>query len=113
MVENCRSWMRTMLQIDAGLPALPSPETRLGFLERYAAASGRRLEALREKPAAWFEEEAAFFDVRRTRAWILLRRFAPQLFQRLYRKMGPPPLLCFARTRGNQHHDHQPLQPGL
>ena len=78
MVHQCVSedvWMRTMLQIDAGIPPLPSPETRLGFLERYASASGRRLEILRAKEPAWFEEEAHFFDVRRTRAWILLRRF--------------------------------------
>ena len=30
---------------------------------------------LESKEPAWFAEEAAFFDVRRTRAWILLRRF--------------------------------------
>jgi len=78
MVHQCVSeevWMRTMLQIDAGLQPLPSPETRVAFLEHYAAASGRRLEILEAKEPAWFEEEAAFFDVRRTRAWILLRRF--------------------------------------
>lgn len=79
MVHQCVSedlWMRTMLQLDSGLPPLPSPETRLGFLERYAAASTRRLELLRERPPEWFVEEAAFFDVRRSRAWILLRRIA-------------------------------------
>jgi uncharacterized damage-inducible protein DinB len=77
-VHQCASeetWMRAMLKLDAGLPALPSPETRLGFLEHYARASQRRLALLRERPAAWFQEEAAFFDVRRTHAWILLRRF--------------------------------------
>jgi uncharacterized damage-inducible protein DinB len=78
MVHQCVSeemWMRTMLQIDARLPPLPSPETRLAFLEHYAAASGRRLEILQTKEPTWFEEETVFFDVRRTRAWILLRRF--------------------------------------
>ena len=78
MVHQCASedaWMRTMLQIDAGLPALPSPETRLGFLAHYAAASTRRLELLRAKPADWYQADARFFDVQRTRAWILLRRF--------------------------------------
>ena len=64
-----------MLHIESGLPALPSPETRLAFLERYAAASARWLDQLRALPPSWFEEEAQFFDVRRTRAWILLRRF--------------------------------------
>jgi len=78
MVHQCvseDSWMKTMLQIDAGIPPLPSPETRIGFLEKYAEASSRRLELLRAKSLEWFDEEAAFFDVRRTRAWILLRRF--------------------------------------
>ena len=77
-VHQCLSeeaWFKAMLQLEAGLPPLPSPETRQGFLESYAASSGKRLALLREKPAAWFEEEAAFFDVRRSRAWILLRRF--------------------------------------
>jgi uncharacterized damage-inducible protein DinB len=105
MVHQCVSedvWMKTMLQIDVGVPPLPSPETRLGFLERYAASSAARLLLLREKPAHWFEEEAAFFDVRRTRSWILLRRFTHSahhrgqltvslrlLGKRLYSTYGP------------------------
>jgi uncharacterized damage-inducible protein DinB len=78
MVHQCASedaWMRNMMQLESGLPVLPAAETRLAFLDHYAAASGKRLEGLRERPAAWFEEEAQFFDVRRPRAWILLRRF--------------------------------------
>jgi uncharacterized damage-inducible protein DinB len=79
MVHQCVSedtWMRTMLGIDLGRPPLPAPETRLGFLETYAAASGERLAALRERPAEWFSERARFFDAERTRAWILTRRIA-------------------------------------
>lgn len=79
MVHQCVSedgWMIRMLGIDAGLPALPVPETRLGFLTHYADASARRLESLRAAPAEWFEEETVFFDVRRSRAWVLLRRIA-------------------------------------
>jgi uncharacterized damage-inducible protein DinB len=79
MVHQCASedvWMRTMLQIDAAMKPLPAAETRLAFLDHYAAASTRRLAALRAMPEAWFQETAAFFDVRRTRAWILLRRIA-------------------------------------
>ena len=78
LVHQCASedaWFRTMLQLDAGMPALPAAETRLAFLGHYAEASGRRLAELRARPAAWFEEEATFFDVRRPRSWILLRRF--------------------------------------
>ena len=79
MVHQCVSedvWMRTMLQIHTDLPALPAQETRAEFLAHYAAASTRRLEELRTRPAEWFSDEVAFFDVRRSRAWILLRRIA-------------------------------------
>ena len=79
MVHQCVSediWMRQMLGIDAGLSPLPEREDRLGFLEHYAAASGRRLERLRLMPAEWFGEETRFFDVPRSRAWVLTRRIA-------------------------------------
>ena len=68
--------MRTMLAIDLGRDPLPVPESRLGFLETYAAASAERLERLRALPAQWFAESTAFFDVPRPRSWILLRRIA-------------------------------------
>jgi uncharacterized damage-inducible protein DinB len=32
------------------------------------------LDALRAKPDEWWREEAQFFDVRRSRAWIFTRR---------------------------------------
>jgi uncharacterized damage-inducible protein DinB len=79
MVHQCLSedaWMRTMLGIDLGEPPLPPDETRLAFLRRYAEASARRLAELREKPEAWFEETTRFFDVERSRAWVLTRRIA-------------------------------------
>ena len=79
MVHQCLSedaWMRTMLGIDLGEPPLPPDETRLAFLRRYAEASARRLEELRGKPEFWFEETTRFFDVDRTRAWVLTRRIA-------------------------------------
>jgi uncharacterized damage-inducible protein DinB len=77
LVHQCTSedgWMRTMLGIDVGLPPLPVPETRAAFLERYAVASGRRLEALATRDDAWFLGTTRFFDVDRTRAWVLVRR---------------------------------------
>jgi uncharacterized damage-inducible protein DinB len=79
MVHQCVSediWMTRMLGIDIGLPQLPARETRLGFLSHYAEASSRRLSRLRAAPPAWFEEETTFFDVRRSRAWVLVRRIA-------------------------------------
>lgn len=78
MVHQCMSediWMRTMLGLTVSRTAIPAEESRVAFLEHYAACSGERLEALAGRPDAWYEEEAQFFDVRRSRAWILTRRF--------------------------------------
>jgi uncharacterized damage-inducible protein DinB len=79
MVHQCVSedvWMKNMLGIDLGEPPLPPEETRLAFLRKYAGASGRRLERLRAMPDDWFEGITKFFDVERTRAWVLTRRIA-------------------------------------
>jgi uncharacterized damage-inducible protein DinB len=79
MVHQCVSedlWFKNMLAIDVGAPPLPAEETRLGFIRRYAADSGKRLEALRSQPEAWWEESVRFFDVERTRAWVMTRRIA-------------------------------------
>jgi uncharacterized damage-inducible protein DinB len=76
-VHQCMSedaWMRNMLGIDVGLPVLPPQETRVAFIEHYAAVSAARLGVLRQKPDAWFLEPTTFFDVTRSRAWVLLRR---------------------------------------
>src|SRR6187402_3397318 len=77
MVHQCVSedtWMRTMLGVIVSLPALPQQETRPAFLEHYAAASGERLAQIESQPDAWFEAETAFFDVKRSKAWVLTRR---------------------------------------
>jgi uncharacterized damage-inducible protein DinB len=77
MVHQCVSedlWFRNMLGIDVSAPPLPKPETRLEFIKRYAEDSGKRLAALRQKDDAWWEESVAFFDVRRSRAWVMTRR---------------------------------------
>jgi uncharacterized damage-inducible protein DinB len=79
MVHQCVSediWMKSMLGIDLGAPPLPPEETRLAFLQTYAAASGQRLDRLRAMPDDWFESLTRFFDVERTRAWVLTRRIA-------------------------------------
>jgi uncharacterized damage-inducible protein DinB len=77
MVHQCVSedvWFRTMLGIDVGAAPLPRQETRMEFMKRYAEDSGRRLAALRAKAEPWWEEEIAFFDVQRSRAWVMTRR---------------------------------------
>lgn len=79
MVHQCVSedlWFRNMLGIDVSEPPLPKQETRLEFIQRYAEDSGRRLATLREKDEAWWEGEAKFFDVSRSRAWVMTRRIA-------------------------------------
>ena len=77
MIHQCVSedlWFRAMLQLDVGAPPLPAQETRLEFIIRYAEDSGKRLALLRAKPESWFEDETKFFDVARSRAWVLTRR---------------------------------------
>ncbi|HYL61659.1 MAG TPA: DinB family protein [Candidatus Methylomirabilis sp.] len=79
MVHQCVSedlWFRNMLGIEAGAPPSPEKETRLEFMKKYAEFSGKRLAALRAKDEAWWESETKFFDVRRSRAWVMTRRIA-------------------------------------
>jgi uncharacterized damage-inducible protein DinB len=77
MVHQCVSedlWFRNMLGIDVAAPPLPQAEARLEFVKRYAEDSGKRWSALAGKDEAWWEGETTFFDVGRTRAWVMLRR---------------------------------------
>jgi uncharacterized damage-inducible protein DinB len=77
MIHQCVSediWFRNMLGIDVSAPPLPTSETRLEFMKRYAEDSGRRLVRLRETTERWWEELTSFFDVKRSRAWVMTRR---------------------------------------
>ena len=77
MVHQCVSedtWFRTMLDIDVGAAPLPREEVRLEFIRTYATDSSKRLAALRGKSEAWWEGDTTFFDVRRSRAWVMTRR---------------------------------------
>jgi uncharacterized damage-inducible protein DinB len=77
MVHQCVSediWFRTMLDIDVGAPPLPKEEVRLEFMRRYEEDSGKRLVVLGNKDEAWWEGETTFFNVRRSRAWVMTRR---------------------------------------
>jgi uncharacterized damage-inducible protein DinB len=77
MVHQCVSedvWFRSMLGIDVGAPPLPQLDTRVEFMKRYAEDSGKRLGILRDKHDRWWEEDTRFFDVRRSRAWVMTRR---------------------------------------
>jgi uncharacterized damage-inducible protein DinB len=77
MVHQCVSedtWFRGMLGIDVGAPPLPEQETRLAVITRYAHDSARRVERLQASDEAWWEEMTTFFDVSRSRAWVITRR---------------------------------------
>jgi uncharacterized damage-inducible protein DinB len=79
MVHQCMSenlWFKNMFGIDVGAPPLPTNETRQGFIERYAEDARKRLAALRNLEDAWWETEVSFFQTRRSRAWIMVRRIA-------------------------------------
>jgi hypothetical protein len=69
-------WFRNMLGIDVSAPPLPKTETRLGFMKRYAEDSEKRLAVLRTKDELWWPGETQFFDVPRSRAWVMTRRIA-------------------------------------
>src|SRR5262245_34112162 len=77
MIHQCVSedlWFRAMLAIEINHPPLPEQETRINFLLRYAEDSGKRLAELRTKETSWWEGDAKFFDVMKSRAWIMTRR---------------------------------------
>ena len=79
MVHQCVSedlWFRNMLGIDVSAPPLPGDETRTEFIKRYVEDSGKRLVALQSREELWWEEEVQFFDVARSRAWVMVRRVA-------------------------------------
>ena len=79
MVHQCVSedlWFRNMLGIEVGAPPLPAFEKRMDFIRRYAEDSEKRLALLRTKDDEWWEGETSFFDVRRSRAWVMVRRIA-------------------------------------
>ena len=72
-VQSEGRWMSAMLGIDTGDPN-PRQRTQQAFIDKYREDAGRRLAILRAKPEEWFREVVTFFDVPRSRAWVLTRR---------------------------------------
>ena len=72
-VQSEGRWMSGMLGIDTGDPN-PSQRSKQGFIEKYKSDAGRRLSIMRGKPEEWWQETANFFDVSRSRAWVMTRR---------------------------------------
>jgi uncharacterized damage-inducible protein DinB len=69
-------WFSNMLGIQVTENPLPKSESRLNFMALYHQNAGKRLNELAQKPTAWWEEETGFFEQRRSRAWIVVRRIA-------------------------------------
>ncbi|MFY9342090.1 MAG: DinB family protein [Planctomycetota bacterium] len=79
MIHQCQSehgWFAGMFAITAPGPVLPAEPTRLGFLRHYAAAAGFRRGELAGKDDAFWTCEVPFFETRRPRTWIMVRRIA-------------------------------------
>ncbi|SRR5712692_6001904 len=72
-VQSEGRWMPNMLGIDTGDPN-PTEKTKQGYIEKYRSDAARRLEIMRTKPDAWWRANTTFFDVVRSRAWVLTRR---------------------------------------
>jgi uncharacterized damage-inducible protein DinB len=72
-VQSEGKWMTGMLGLDTGDPN-PSDRTQQGFIAKYTTDARRRLEMLRAKDDAWWRGEVMFFDVPRSRAWVMTRR---------------------------------------
>ena len=69
-------WFATMLGVFVTDNPLPDTETRLAFMHCYVENANRRLAALLDKDEAWWEQVVPFFEVSRSRAWIVTRRIA-------------------------------------
>lgn len=72
-VQSEGRWMKTMLGIDTGDPN-PVVRTKSGYLIKYKADAQSRLTMLQTKPDEWWREITSFFDVPRSRAWVMTRR---------------------------------------
>ena len=72
-VKSEGGWMRDMLGVDVG-EILPKEYTKRAFIDKYTTDASKRLAILREKPDSWWQEDTKFFDVPRSRAWVLVRR---------------------------------------
>lgn len=69
-------WFATMLGVIVTDNPVPATETRLNFIALYRHHAALRLRILSFKPDTWWEHEVGFFEVRRTRAWVMTRRIA-------------------------------------
>lgn len=79
MIHQCQSengWFTTMLGIEAPYELPPSDGPRQVFLRQYGLAAEFRRRELETRDDAWWETEVAFFETRRPRTWVMVRRIA-------------------------------------
>lgn len=69
-------WFTTMLGMFVTDDPLPNEETRVAFRRAYAKNAAKRLIAIEGAVERWWEEMTDFFEVKRSRAWIVTRRIA-------------------------------------
>ena len=96
MVHQCLSedtWMTKMLNLPVDRPPLPAVETIPAFVAHYGDASRLRLERLGHVAPEWWDEATGFFDVLRSRAWVMVRRLVHTAHHR-------GQLTAFLRWRG-------------
>lgn len=118
MVHQCQSedlWFTRMLGITVTGDPVPKKEERLEFIRAYAESALQRLHVLRGKEDDWWEEEVAFFEVRRPRTWIMTRRVAHSAHHRgqqtaLLRMLGRDVYSTYGPTAdtGGLMRDHAP-----
>lgn len=72
-VQSEGRWMKMMLGIDTGDPN-PVELTRQSFIDKYQRDARRRLDLMRSQSDDWWQATTSFFDVARSRAWVLARR---------------------------------------
>jgi uncharacterized damage-inducible protein DinB len=114
MVHQCVSedfWFRRFLDIDVGAPPLPGRREPGRVPSAVRRDSGKRLEALRTKDESWWEDEVDFFEVRRSRARVMVRYVAHgshhhvqqmamlRMLQRATPTTAPPPAARRPRFR--------------
>ena len=79
MVHQCVSenfWFSTMLGIHVTDTPVPVRELRLEFMHIYANHAGQRLARLGILSEDWWQGVVPFFEVPRSRAWVMTRRIA-------------------------------------
>jgi len=74
-VQSEGRWMKSMLGIDTSDPN-PATRNQQSFISNYQADADRRLGLMQSMPEEWWRENVSFFDVVRSRAWVVTRRIA-------------------------------------